>query len=141
MRVLVDTNVIIDVLLKRPGFFSDSQAVLRLAVQGDITALVPAGSMADIYYIIRRGGLDSATAHGAIASLAQLVEICDTAASDVKKALRLKMGDFEDAVMAATAKREKAKMIISRNDSDFSASPVPVITPKDFISSFFPHFS
>lgn len=56
MRVLLDSNVIIDVLERREEFFDDSYAVVCLAAKGEIEALVAAGCISDIYYIIRRNG-------------------------------------------------------------------------------------
>jgi predicted nucleic acid-binding protein len=136
MRVLLDSNVIIDVIGRREGFFDDSYSVLRLAAEGRLDAFVPAGSISDIYYIIRRGGKDAATTREAIAALLQLVDICDTAAFDVSSALTLDISDFEDAILAATAKREGADFIVTRNERDFTDSPIPAISPTGFLALF-----
>jgi predicted nucleic acid-binding protein len=136
MRVLLDSNVIIDVIERRDEFFDNSYAVVHLAAKGKIEAFVAAGSISDIYYIIRRGGKNSAAAHNAIVALLQLVSICDTTASDIFSALLLNIPDLEDAILAAGAKREKADFIITRNGQDFKDSAVPCITPTDFLSRF-----
>jgi predicted nucleic acid-binding protein len=133
MRALIDTNVIIDVIERREKFFDDSYAVLRIAAQGGIEVFIPAGNIADIYYIIRKSK-KAAVAREAIASLLQLVGACDTTASDVSSALSLGIGDFEDAILAATARREKAEYIITRNEKDFVNSPVPAISPAEFLA-------
>jgi predicted nucleic acid-binding protein len=136
MRALIDTNVIVDVLERREGFFDDSYAVVRLAAEGKLNAFIPAGSIADAYYIIRRSGKGTMAARDAIAKLLQFVPACDTAASDVTAALTLGIDDFEDSILAATARREKADYIITRNKRDFVRSPVPVISPRAFIKQF-----
>ena len=136
MRTLVDTNVILDILLERDEFFQDSYSVIKLATEGAITVLIPAGGISDIYYIIRRSGKDASAAHSSIRALLQLVEACDTAASDIMAALHLRMADLEDAILAATAKREKVDFIITRNEHDFLNSPVAAISPKAFLSQF-----
>jgi predicted nucleic acid-binding protein len=53
----------------------------------------------------------------------------------LKKSRRkdLKISDFEDAIIAAIAMREKTDYIITRNTKDFSKSPVPAITPDTFL--------
>lgn len=136
MKVLLDSNVVIDVLEQREKFFDDSYAVVRLAAEERIEALVPAGSISDIYYIIRRGGKDPASARDAMAAFLQLVRICDTAAADVISALTLPMPDFEDAVVAATARREKVDFIITRNENDFVGSPIEAVSPASFLAGY-----
>jgi len=133
MRVVIDTNVILDVLQRRKGFFDESYAVLKLAAEDNVEALTPAGSIADAYYIIRKSLKDPSAARDAIAALLQLVSACDTTASDISAALTLAVADFEDAILASTAKHEKAEYIITRDEQDFRNSPVPAISPKGFL--------
>jgi predicted nucleic acid-binding protein len=135
MRVLIDTNIVIDVIERREEFFDDSYAVLRVAAKGWIEVFIPAGNIADVHYIIRKSK-KAVAAREAIASLLQLVDACDTTASDVSSALSLGIGDFEDAILAATARREKAEYIITRNEKDFVNSPVPAISPAEFLARF-----
>jgi predicted nucleic acid-binding protein len=134
MRVLLDTNIIVDVLERRETFFDHSYAVIKLAAEGKLNAFTPAGSIADVYYIIRKSGKNPVAARDAIAALLQLVHVCDTATSDVTAALTLPVADFEDSILAATARREKAEYIITRNERDFIQSPVSAVSPKDFMA-------
>ena len=138
MKAILDTNIVLDVILPRDEFFDDSYAVLQLAAEGTFDALVPAGAIADIYYIIRKSGKNTLASRNAIASLIQLVSVCDTAASDVSAALLLSITDFEDAILAALAKREKADYIVTRNEHDFAGSPVLAISPRKFLKQV-PH--
>jgi|GEM_PF-1760786 len=98
-----------------------------------LDAVTPAGSIADAYCIVRKGGKSAVETKDAIAALLQIVRVCDTAAADATAALTLKVCDFEDAILAATARREKAEQIITSNDRDFSQSPVPARSPADFL--------
>ncbi|MDR0434333.1 MAG: PIN domain-containing protein [Gracilibacteraceae bacterium] len=134
MRVVLDTNIIVDVLERREDFFDDSYAILKFAAEDKLDACTPAGSIADIYYILRKSRKSSAAAQNAIATLIQLVRVCDTAATDIADALTLGIADFEDAILAATARREKAEYIITRNERDFDRSPVPAASPSDFVA-------
>jgi predicted nucleic acid-binding protein len=120
-------------LLHRPQFrWNDSYAVLRLIAEDKLTGLFPAGSIADVYYIIRKSGKGAGETRSAIVALLELVNLCDTTAGDVSSALPLGIRDFEDAILAATAKREKADFIITRNKRDFTKSPVPALSPGTF---------
>ena len=65
----------------------------------------------------------------------RIVRPVDTKASDILEAIRMNFSDFEDAVVAATAARENADYIITRNTKDFIKSPVPSISPADFLKN------
>lgn len=54
MKVLIDTNVIIDVLEQRKPFFEDSYRVIQLGLEEKIETIMGAGAVADVYYIINR---------------------------------------------------------------------------------------
>ena len=68
-----------------------------------------------------------------IIDMLKIVTPVDTKAVDIQTAIKLNFSDFEDAVIAATATRENADYIISRNAGDFIKSPVPAITPTEFL--------
>jgi predicted nucleic acid-binding protein len=136
MKVFLDTNIIIDILDHRDEFFQDSYRVVQLAVQKKLEAFMSAGSVTDVYYIINRSLHNSQKAKEKIIALTALVGICDTTMGDINTALTLPITDFEDAVVAAIAKREKADYIITRNETDFAGSPVPVMGPALFIQQY-----
>jgi predicted nucleic acid-binding protein len=82
--------------------------------------------------LVKRHTGNAGLAKRAVTELSSLVHICDTAAEDIRTASFLAMPDFEDAVLSATAQREGAELIITRNTKDFDNSPVPAVLPKDF---------
>ena len=63
----------------------------------------------------------------------KVVTAVDTKAVDLQEAIKLSFPDFEDAVMAATAERENADYIITRNAGDFKKSNIPAISPANFL--------
>ncbi|MFP3089364.1 PIN domain-containing protein [Treponema sp. TIM-1] len=136
MKVLIDTNVIIDVLEQREGFFRDSYRLIQLAGQERLEAFMSAGAVTDVYYIISRSLHDAQKVKEKIIGLTALISICDTTAGDITTALTFPIADFEDAVIAAIAKREKADYIVTQNETDFTHSPVPVISPTRFLRQF-----
>jgi predicted nucleic acid-binding protein len=133
MKTLIDTNVIIDILEQREPFFADSYKVIQLSLEGKIEAFMSAGAVTDVYYIISRSLHDHKKARDKIMGLTTLIRICDTFAVDISSALPMNITDFEDAVVASVAKREKADYIITRNEADFANSPVPTISSAQFL--------
>jgi predicted nucleic acid-binding protein len=137
MRILIDTNIVLDVLLHRTDFFDASYNVLKLATIGKAEALVTANSITDIYYILHRANKDSVKSRDAIVQLLSLIGVTDVFASDVMATLSSKVTDFEDALVCVIAKRIKADYIVTRNTKDFINSPVPAVDPKDFLAQFY----
>ena len=135
MTLLIDTNVILDVLEKREPFFHDSFSALRLATVSKHKILFSASSVKDVFYLVRSHTGSVENAKSAVTKLLTLVQVCDTLASDINTAETYAIADFEDAVLAATAVREKADYIISRNQKDFAGSTVKAISPSDYISA------
>ena len=137
MKVFVDTNVIIDVLGKNEKFYNDSYKIFLLGLEGEIEIIMSASAVTDVYYIIKKYIHDSAEAREKIFLLTNYIKICKTASEDITNAVILSMPDFEDAVAAAVAKREKADFIVTRNESDFENSPVPAVNPAQLIKKYF----
>jgi len=133
VKALIDTNIIIDILERREPFFADSYRIIQLGLDGSTETFMSAGSVTDVFYIINHSIRDSNRAKEKIFALAMLVNICNTTSDDISTALTLPLPDFEDAVIAAIAKREKADYIISRNEKDFANSPVPAVSPDQFL--------
>lgn len=134
MRVLIDTNIVLDVLLRRADFFDASYNVLKLSTLGKADLFVTASAITDVYYFLHRASKDAGKSKETIFKFLNLVSIADTTGSDIMNALSSRMLDFEDAVAGAIAKRIKAECIVTRNTKDFCNSPVPVIDPKDFLA-------
>ena len=133
MKALLDVNVVIDVLERRPAFFDDSYAVLRLVAENKVDGFIAAGSIADIHYILRRSGLSSDQTRTMLTQLIQVIPLCDTTVSDVNDALISGMPDIEDAVLAACAKRIGADAIITRDQHGFTNSVIPAMSPAQLL--------
>jgi len=138
MKVLIDSNVIIDVLGKRLEFYKDSYLIMLLGLEGEIETIMSASAVTDVYYILKKYINDSITLREKIFILSNNIKICKATAEDITNAVILFIPDFEDSVIAAIARREKADYIITRNEADFTNSPVPAINPAEFLKRFFP---
>lgn len=131
MKILVDSNVIIDILCKREPFFEDSYNALNKSID-DGTIFISASAITDIFYIVRKY-LGIKQTKDCIKNLLGLVKIADTKGLDIEKALPSEISDFEDAVVSAIAERLKVKYILTRNTKDFVKSKIPSITPQEYL--------
>jgi predicted nucleic acid-binding protein len=132
MKVILDTNVVLDTLMKREGFFQDAYEVVKLSIQNKIEAVLPTNIITDIHYILSQS--DKALAKPVLEQFIGLVAMCEVIPADIEAAFASEMDDFEDAVAAAVATRIKAGYIVTRNGKDFEKSPVPAISPPDFLA-------
>lgn len=133
MRILIDTNVILDIFQKREPFFADSYQALHKAIEADAECLISASAATDIFYILRKFLKSTEQAKERIEQLSQLVTFADVQGMDIHTALMRSMPDFEDAAADAVAERSGASCILTRNIKDFAGSSVPAITPTDFL--------
>ena len=137
MKILVDTNVLLDVLCQRADFYDDSAAVWSLAEQGRVTAFIATISVTNMYYIVRK----LSDHRKAMKALIQLRDIFSVAACDAQvlnQAIDAKMPDFEDAVQFFTATHAGVDMIITRNVKHFPKGSIPAATPAEFLAVFTP---
>ena len=135
MKVLFDANVIVDICEEREPFFANSLEVFFMAARQQIEGIICAGSITDIYYIVSKFLHNREKALESIQNILMTVTLVDTKAQDICNAISYNFSDFEDAVVSATAQRENADYIITRNTKDFSLSPIPAITPEKFLTS------
>jgi predicted nucleic acid-binding protein len=133
MIVYFDTNVIVDVLLKREPFFKASFEALSKIADKTATGIIGASAITDIYYIVNKELKDKEKSLKLIFNILKILLLVETAPEDIFMAKNLSMQDFEDSVISAIAKRNDANYIITRNIDDFENSPVATITPSDFI--------
>lgn len=130
MKVLIDTNVILDVLCARAEFLEDSSRVWKYCEVNKITGVVSALSIPNIVYILRKE-LDPTKTKDIIDRLMIIFDIADLKAEDLRRAGEMKIADYEDAIQMCCANRINADFIITRNVRDFVSSPVPAIKPSE----------
>lgn len=128
MRVLLDTDVLLDVALKREPFLGDGQEVLRWAEDDPGQAAVAWHSLSNIAY------LTGLSARPFISELLEFVEVAPVTTKEARQALGLPMSDFEDALQAASALAFEAYFIVTRNARHYRKSPVPAVTPAQFLN-------
>ncbi|MBS4008605.1 MAG: PIN domain-containing protein [Clostridium sp.] len=135
MKILIDTNIIIDYLADRTPFADHAEQVLTLCESGRVTGLLTANAITDIYYVLRKVTGKEKTLE-AIRTLCSILDIIAVGKTDILNAMDFEMPDYEDALAAQCAKRLKAEYIVTRNSTDFVNSPVPTAEPADFLMQF-----
>ena len=128
MKLLIDTNVILDVLINRPQFVKESADILRLSGNG-ILEFVSASSITDIYYIAKQEIRNKRQVINLIKNLISIIHAVDVSEQEIICALNSDWKDFEDAVQNAIAKYNDFDVIITRNPADFKKSSISVYTP------------
>lgn len=132
MKVLIDTNIILDVFCKRPEFYEDSAKIFKLCEVNKISGVISALTVPNIIYILRKE-LDAEKTKEILDNLFLIFSVADLQADDLRKAADMKFKDYEDAVQSACAARVKADFIVTRNIRDFTESRVAVIRPEEFL--------
>ena len=132
MRILIDTNVILDVLCNRQGFVEDASKIFKFCEVNKIEGYISALSVPNIVYILRKE-LDAEKTKEILEQLSLIFKIADLKADDLKKAANLMFNDYEDALQSACASSIKANYIITRNIKDFASSKVAAIKPSELL--------
>nr|VFJ64883.1 MAG: Predicted nucleic acid-binding protein, contains PIN domain [Candidatus Kentron sp. FM]VFJ65181.1 MAG: Predicted nucleic acid-binding protein, contains PIN domain [Candidatus Kentron sp. FM]VFK15279.1 MAG: Predicted nucleic acid-binding protein, contains PIN domain [Candidatus Kentron sp. FM] len=132
MKVLVDTNVILDIALDREPFVEYAALFLKTARQRIIPLFMTATTVTDLYYILRKErGKDIALSF--ISDLLQFVDVASVDKKVVIEALRSEIPDFEDAIQIFSAKQTAIETVVTRNEGDFAKSGLDVQNPKSFL--------
>ena len=130
MKILIDTNVILDVLCNRKEFVDDSLKVFKYCEANQITGCISALSVPNIVYIMRKE-LDGEKVKEILTTLTSLFTVIDLRESDLTKAVDMDFSDYEDALQSVCATRAKVNYIVTRNIKDFKNSTVPAIKPSE----------
>ncbi|MGI8436719.1 MAG: type II toxin-antitoxin system VapC family toxin [Chthoniobacterales bacterium] len=135
MKILLDTDVLLDVANGRERFGPESRTVLRWCQSSHHSTVLAWHTLSNLYYLLRptKGDKEARTF---ITGLLVFSEVAATSRESARQALALAMHDFEDALQVAAATVADAQFIVTRNVRDYRGSPVPAITPHDFIRRF-----
>lgn len=133
MKVLFDLNVILDVIENRPGFVRDSATALgRVVSTRGWTAYVAAHAVTTAFYILRKH-LGVEKARMALGRLLKVLTVVPASGEVLVEALGIESDDYEDVVTFVSAAKAKCDILVTRNVADFAKSPVPAMTPEDFL--------
>jgi predicted nucleic acid-binding protein len=134
VKVLLDTNVVLDQLLAREPHAGPAEQVMSLVDAGRLEGLLCATTVTTIHYLASKAvGAAAAADH-----LRNLLAVFDVARVDrdvLRNALNGRFADFEDAVVYEAALASGAAAIVTRDAKGFAASGVPVFSPVEFLAA------
>ena len=133
MKILIDTNIVIDALTGREPFREAAEQIFLLAANQTEDMYITEGSATDIYYIVRKYLHSTEQAKNTMSKLYELFCILDVTADDCQEALLTDMKDYEDSVISCCAKRNRMEYIVTRNIKDYQNSKVKAMLPDEFI--------
>lgn len=135
MRILIDTNVILDVLLDRKPYSIDASKLLKLP-EDKVQKFISASAITDIFYIARRELKDKNITIDLIKSLLRIVHVASVSEQEIVLALNSGWIDFEDSVQNSVAESNNFDIIITRNQKDFSNSKLTVKSATEFMKNW-----
>ena len=132
MRVLLDTNVVLDSMLRRQPWHVEADAILSAAAQGQLICAVTPHSLATAFYVGRRT-VGTAQARADIRNYILAFDILPLDKQALLDADALAGNDLEDNLQIAAAVAAHVDAIVTRNVGDFAHSGVPVWTPAELL--------
>lgn len=136
MRVLIDTNIILDFLLQRSPFCEDAELLFQLIDSGQVIGYVTATTLTDIFYIARKHTRSIEQARQAVSEILTVMQICPVNRAVLEAALNSGLTDFEDAVQIFCAVAQGLDSILTRDNQGFLSSPIPVFSIQELLQSF-----
>ena len=133
MKVLINTNVILDVLCDRAEFVDASLKVWKLCEVGQLEGYISALSIPNIVYILRKE-LTPEKTQQLIQQITMIFTVVDLRSSDISSAAQMYTSDYEDAIQMCQAARIKADHIITGNIRDFKGSKAVALTPSELLN-------
>jgi len=135
MKILLDTNILLDIVLNRAEFFDVSASVLKLVREQQIRGFVAATSLTNIYYIVRK---ERKSTEAALTAVNKTLEWCKVAPVNYRVldiARFADMKDFEDAVQVAAARDVSIDIVVTRDTKGFHNSGLLVYSPEEFLET------
>jgi predicted nucleic acid-binding protein len=133
MKVLIDTNIILDAMMVREPWAKSAQDVILAVAEEKVEGFITASSFTDIHYLLRKHLGDKIKTKQALLGLLSIVSILDVNGVDCEKAFDLPMSDYEDALLAYCGKRHKVDCIVTRNLKHYEGSPVKAVEPEELL--------
>jgi predicted nucleic acid-binding protein len=132
LRVLFDTNIILDVMLLREPFLKSSVLLMAEVEKKNLEGFVCSTTVTTIHYLVEKvKGRKAALSQ--IENLQKIFQVSQVDKSCLESALNSKVTDFEDAVLDESAYRERIDGIVTRNEKDFKQSKLTIYNPEELL--------
>lgn len=133
-KILVDTNIVLDLLAERKEFIVEAQQLFTLSDKNEVELYVSSLTFANTYYILSQK-MKLNDARKILRKFKVLVRVLPMDDKIIDLSLESGFKDFEDAIQYHTAIENEINIIITRNLKDFKTSKVPVLTAKNYIET------
>ncbi|MUL37884.1 type II toxin-antitoxin system VapC family toxin [Gloeocapsopsis dulcis] len=133
MKILIDTNIVLDLLLEREPFIESAIALFEQIEQGKLVGYIAATTITNIFYIIRKAE-SRETAIAAIQRILTGLQLCAVDRTVVATALNIGLKDFEDSIQLACAVLNYLDGIVTRDLKDFSNANFPIWSISDTLA-------
>jgi predicted nucleic acid-binding protein len=127
MRILIDTNVVLDRFLQRLPWYDEAQEFWGLIAAGQIIGYITGSMVTDIFYTARRP-FGSRFALGIVRDCLDAFEVCTVDLKALEEALALSGVDYEDNLQIACARTAELDAIVTRDSAGFRGAPIPILT-------------
>lgn len=136
MKVLLDSNVVLDYLGANQNFTDEAEKVFDLAARRKDIKLVSSSAITDILYVLRRAVKDREAVRRKYESFRKKISILSVTERDIDTAFARNWRDFEDAVLYTVAESNGVDCIVTRNKKDFEEDRIPIYSPAEFVEIF-----
>lgn len=133
MKVLLDTNIVLDVLLEREPFVDWAREIFILAENDEVEGYLCASSVTTLHYLVAKT-LNKHHADETIQELLSLFDVTQVNKQVLQKACNENGVDYEDSVIYSSARYEEIDIIITRDKRGFKKSEVTVVLPEEFLA-------
>ena len=134
-KIFIDTNILLDVVLHRCGFFEQAAAVWADCESRQVQGFVSAISLNNMHYIMRKR-VEAAAALEYVRFVLNIFSVVPLDEAILRLAVDLPHKDFEDAIQTFSAVQVKADCIVTRDREHFSNNYMPVISPAEYLDLF-----
>ena len=132
MKILLDTNIVLDILLEREPFVKNAKEIFLLIENKKVEAYICATTMTTIHYLIGKE-TNKAKADEIILNILKLFEVTLVDKNILEKATINNGIDYEDSVIYTSAKESNIDIIITRDKRGFKNSKISVLNPQEFL--------
>ncbi|MBE6135803.1 MAG: PIN domain-containing protein [Erysipelotrichaceae bacterium] len=136
MKILVDTNIFLDIFLYREKLYQESLSVIKKAIHKRDIIYISSSSIKDVYYFVNKYTHSRQTSLKAILKLLEIAKVEEVNRNNIIEALSSNINDFEDAIIDSVASRVKTDFILTRNKKDFINANNKVLTPEEYLQQY-----
>lgn len=133
MIICFDTNVVLDGVLQREPHRRTATRLLHAVEKGDLTGQLCATTVTTVYYFVQKR-YDGAHAQRDVKDLLRVFDVAPVGRAVLERGAESDFRDYEDAVLHNAAQTAGADGIVSRNETDFDSSTLPVYTPTELLA-------